>query len=182
MISPYNRMGAPENPFPTRSGTVAKAMDSAITAIVTKALPDLTLLQDADVSHHQHQAAQPAKLPQGLDAVAHSVAGAFGSRVSLRALRDEAMRIRSQAEEFRDLRDSVVAERMITLREVFRRRGSNAKAGESEALALTVEAARRKTGLEAHLEQIMGALAIHRQALVEMATGEGKTLTIPLRC
>ena len=134
-----------------------------------------------DVSHHQRtQAAQPVKLPQGLDAVAHSVAGAFGSRVSLRALRDEAMRIRSQAEEFRDLRDSVVAERMITLREVFRRRGSNAKAGESEALALTVEAARRKTGLEAHLEQIMGALAIHRQALVEMATGEGKTLTIAL--
>mgnify|MGYP001205664869 FL=1 len=134
-----------------------------------------------DVSHHQRtQASQPAKLPQGLDAIAHSVAGALGSRVSLRALRDEAMRIQSQAEEFQDLRDSELAQRMKLLHEAFRRRGSGAKPYEAEALALTVEAARRKTGLKAHLEQIMGALAIRRQCLVEMATGEGKTLTIAL--
>ena len=134
-----------------------------------------------DVSHHQcTQAAQPAKLPEGLDAVAHAVAGALGSRVSLRALRTEALRIRSQAEDFRGLRDSEVAEKMKSLREVFRRRGSRAKIHEAEALALTVEAARRKTGLKPHLEQVMGALAIHRQCLVEMATGEGKTLTIAL--
>ena len=134
-----------------------------------------------DVSNYQRtQVARPAKLPQGLDAVAHSLAGTLGSRVSLGSLRREATMIRARAEELRDRRDSGLVERMKTLRDAFRRRGSRTKDQEAEALAFTVEAARRKTGLLAHPEQIMGALAIHRGCLVEMATGEGKTLTIAL--
>ncbi|HZZ18393.1 MAG TPA: hypothetical protein VFE25_03440 [Opitutaceae bacterium] len=47
-------------------------------------------------------------------------------------------------------------------------------------LALAVETARRTLGLQPYREQVMGALAIHGGWLAEMATGEGKTLTIGL--
>ncbi len=45
-----------------------------------------------------------------------------------------------------------------------------------DALARTVEVARRSVGLLAHREQVAAALAMIDGAVVEMATGEGKTL------
>ena len=45
-----------------------------------------------------------------------------------------------------------------------------------EAFALVFEAARRALGLEAHPEQLAAAAAMSRGAVVEMQTGEGKTL------
>jgi preprotein translocase subunit SecA len=126
------------------------------------------------------RAAVPGKLPQGLDAVAHSVAGVLGHRVSLQALRKEAEKIQELARGWRDTRDGHLAEEMRRLREVFRRRGRECQLMEAAALGIVVEAARRKIGLEAHTEQIMGALAIRGGNLAEMATGEGKTLTIAL--
>jgi preprotein translocase subunit SecA len=45
------------------------------------------------------------------------------------------------------------------------------------ALAVTREVARRVTGQEAYLVQLMGALALARGRVVQMLTGEGKTLT-----
>ncbi|XOV75157.1 MAG: hypothetical protein ACFHWZ_17200 [Phycisphaerales bacterium] len=45
------------------------------------------------------------------------------------------------------------------------------------ALALVTEVARRTTGLLAHREQIASALAMVDGCVVEMATGEGKTLS-----
>lgn len=47
-------------------------------------------------------------------------------------------------------------------------------------LALIAETARRSLGLQPYREQVMGALALHHGWLAEMATGEGKTLTIGL--
>ncbi|MGB0723538.1 MAG: hypothetical protein ACPGU7_14205, partial [Gammaproteobacteria bacterium] len=49
-----------------------------------------------------------------------------------------------------------------------------------QALAVVAEAARRATGLRPHEVQLMGALAVYRGFLAEMATGEGKTLTVSL--
>src|SRR5204862_2735109 len=48
------------------------------------------------------------------------------------------------------------------------------------ALAAVREAAHRCVGLRAFPVQLMGALALHRGQLAEMATGEGKTLTAGL--
>ncbi|MDP1662009.1 MAG: hypothetical protein Q8L55_08850, partial [Phycisphaerales bacterium] len=45
------------------------------------------------------------------------------------------------------------------------------------ALAVIREIARRETGEEAYIVQLMGALAMYHGAVVEMLTGEGKTLT-----
>jgi preprotein translocase subunit SecA len=45
-----------------------------------------------------------------------------------------------------------------------------------EAFALVRESARRALGQRLHEVQILGGLALHRGAIAEMATGEGKTL------
>lgn len=45
-----------------------------------------------------------------------------------------------------------------------------------EAFAVAREAARRVTGLEAYDEQILGGVYAHQGAIVDMKTGEGKTL------
>lgn len=45
------------------------------------------------------------------------------------------------------------------------------------ALAVIREVARRETGESAYIVQLMGALAMYHGAVVEMLTGEGKTLT-----
>jgi preprotein translocase subunit SecA len=49
-----------------------------------------------------------------------------------------------------------------------------------EAFATVREAARRAIGQRHHDVQIMGGAALHLGAIVEMRTGEGKTLTVPL--
>jgi preprotein translocase subunit SecA len=46
-----------------------------------------------------------------------------------------------------------------------------------KALAVIREVARRATGESAYIVQLMGALAMYHGAVVEMLTGEGKTLT-----
>lgn len=134
-----------------------------------------------DIADYERtRAASPDQLPHGLDAVAHSLAGTFRHRLSLQTLRAEAEEIQGLAVLWRDVKDGKLAEEMRSFRTIFRRRGRDCEELESKAMALCVEAARRKMGLWAHPEQIMGALAIRRGFLAEMATGEGKTLTIAL--
>lgn len=126
-------------------------------------------------------AADPKELPKGLDAVAHSFAGMWQRKsLSLVALRREAEAIQELAEGWRDRKDGDLAAAMRELAVVFARRADEAVESEHRALGMVVEAARRKLGLSAHTEQIMGALAIRRGFLAEMATGEGKTLAIAL--
>lgn len=136
-------------------------------------MPDLA-------DYERTRAAVSQRLPQGLDATAHSIAGSIRRRISLSALRAEAEKIQEESLGLRDLKDGVLAKEMRELRVLFRRNGPECDSLEPRALAFCVEAARRKVGLSAHTEQVMGALAIRRGFLVEMATGEGKTLTIAL--
>src|SRR5262245_31589936 len=49
-----------------------------------------------------------------------------------------------------------------------------------EALALAREAIARTTGERAYDVQLLGAIALHRGAVAEMKTGEGKTLVAAL--
>lgn len=64
--------------------------------------------------------------------------------------------------------------------EVLRRGGKRVPVEDLEALALVAESAHRAIGLRPYREQIMGALGLREGFLVEMATGEGKTLTLAL--
>jgi preprotein translocase subunit SecA len=68
--------------------------------------------------------------------------------------------------------DAVIAE----TREIFVR-GRGDEEMVRRALALIREVARRATGEEAFVVQLMGALALYHGRIIEMLTGEGKTLT-----
>jgi preprotein translocase subunit SecA len=76
----------------------------------------------------------------------------------------------------RDLGEAALDRRLALVRDVFFRRSAD-EAATRQALALVREVARRVTGEEAYVEQLMGALALVRGRVIEMLTGEGKTLT-----
>jgi preprotein translocase subunit SecA len=78
------------------------------------------------------------------------------------------------------MNDAALRNRLFELRQWFRRQGEQADSRLHEALGAIREAARRQTGLHPFKVQLMGALALRRGYLAEMATGEGKTLTAAL--
>ena len=100
-----------------------------------------------------------------------------GLLVSLRA---DAEKIDALGAEVADLSDARLRERLAEFRQTFRRHPRRAEAQLLDALAAVREAAVRQTGLRPFIVQLMGALALHRGYLAEMATGEGKTLTAGL--
>lgn len=123
----------------------------------------------------------PEKLLKGLDASVHALMGAYRRRRRvLRELRRDAEQIDALEPSIAALTDHGLQERLLQAREAFRRGGRVQQEMLLPALALIREAARRKLGLHPFLVQLMGALALHRGYLAEMATGEGKTLTAGL--
>ena len=74
------------------------------------------------------------------------------------------------------LSDSELRTRSLGLRQTLLG-GSDPDSLTVEAFALGREAARRALGLRLYDEQVIAALALARGRVVEMATGEGKTLT-----
>jgi len=124
----------------------------------------------------------PERPLQGLDARVNSVCGIYRRRPGvLSDLRAQAEKIDAQAHKWKDLPNHLLQERLLEFREQFRR----GRAGETAlaldgALAALREASDRFLGLRPFVVQLMGALALHRGFLAEMATGEGKTLTAGL--
>lgn len=122
---------------------------------------------------------RPQKLPQGADALTHRAVGYWRRRAGVfTALRRDAEAVDASAREFCELDDATLQARLADFAARFRR-GEDAKRPEllRTALAAVREAAHRQTGLRPFLVQLMGALALDRGFLAEMATGEGKTLT-----
>lgn len=120
-------------------------------------------------------------LPQGLDAWADAWIGRHRRRRGIH----HRYRIAAEAVDrldagFRDLPEPGLREQLDLLREGLRRGGTRARAALPRALAALRENARRRIGLHPVLEQLQGALALHDGCLIEMATGEGKTLTAAL--
>jgi len=124
---------------------------------------------------------RPPKLLKGLDSSVHSLVGIYrrASRV-LDALRREAEQIDALARTYGEMGDGPLEERLLEFRAIFRRGGQGAPVHLIPALAAIREASDRRLGLRPFLVQLMGALALHRGYLAEMATGEGKTLTAGL--
>lgn len=124
---------------------------------------------------------QPPPLLKGLDAEVNRLGGFYRRRSAVLAgLMDQAAEVDRLAGEWLSLDDYHLHERLMELREKFRRGGKQADSFVSSALAGIREAADRKLGLRPFLVQLAGALALHRGYLAEMATGEGKTLTAGL--
>lgn len=92
------------------------------------------------------------------------------------ALRAAALQVDALAPEMRSMSEAALADATTRLREVFVR-ARQSPADEERALAIVREHARRETGEEAYIVQLMGAMALSHGRLVQMLTGEGKTLT-----
>jgi preprotein translocase subunit SecA len=119
--------------------------------------------------------------PTGLDGLVDAVIGKWKRRPGIVAgLKREAEAIDALEENWKFLSDSALKRHLLEFREQFRRADKDALDCLPDALAAIREAAERITGMRPFVVQLMGALALHRGFLAEMATGEGKTLTATL--
>ncbi|MCC6320657.1 MAG: hypothetical protein IT438_04380 [Phycisphaerales bacterium] len=97
-------------------------------------------------------------------------------RVSLSWLRDQAQRVDGLAKDLKTHSDAALNEVVRETREAFVR-GRVDDEMVRRAFAAVREVGRRETGEEAYIVQIMGAMSLYHGRIVEMLTGEGKTLT-----
>ncbi len=118
---------------------------------------------------------------QGLDAWMHGWARRFRPKKErLGRLEAEARRIHEIAERHAQVDAAKLERELREFREEIRARPDSVGDISEPAMAAITNAARARLGLFAHPPQIMAALAMLRGDLVEVATGEGKTLAIAL--
>jgi len=121
------------------------------------------------------------KLLTGIDAAVHGVWGRYRRRATLLGdLRTRAVTIHSRSLALQALADEPFAAAVTTMAEALNRDPVTARGQLAEALAVLAEAAARTLGKRPYVVQLMGALALHHGYVAEMATGEGKTLTVGL--
>lgn len=121
------------------------------------------------------------KLPEGLDAWMHRVQGWIKRRLGqARRLRLEAERCCQLCETMNSLDAQALHRLLLESQECARRDPSGLKGKRLEAFAAMGQMARRQLGLQPYPVQFMGALALHEGWAAEMATGEGKTLTVAM--
>jgi preprotein translocase subunit SecA len=115
--------------------------------------------------------------PKNLDVLAVKLRVALERRRATRAaLLARAERIASTSPHQRSLSDAVLNQSIADARELFARRRQSVQ-DVDRALAMVRELARRETGEEPFVVQLAGALALIEGRVIEMLTGEGKTLT-----
>lgn len=98
---------------------------------------------------------------------------AFLSKKNLTRLQKISQPALNRAPEVKRLSDAELKERFHSLKH-------SDKENLSEALAIVREAAYRALGMEPYEVQLQGAAALFQGVVVEMKTGEGKTLTVAL--
>jgi len=123
------------------------------------------------------EAVRDKPLPQGADALWHAGTGVLSRMVprQKRVLR-RAQNVLAMEKHFAGLADHALREEAAGLREVFRL-GRDRPEHLERAFALVREVAERQIGEKPFAVQVAGGLALAQGAIVEMATGEGKTLT-----
>ncbi len=124
---------------------------------------------------------RPGPVPKGLEAVLERVAGWWirwrARRVDLAG---EATRIRTATLAWDGARNEKLDLALREARRAWSHRRTRTATVREKALAAIGAAAARELGLVPHREQLMGVLGLQRGWLVEMATGEGKTLTLAM--
>lgn len=120
-----------------------------------------------------HHRTPPSK---GLDAIGEGLRGNISRRRAGGRERRRAEQIVAQASRLRALGERALDERIEAVRDRVALERHDPEVVD-QAFSCAHEAIRRELGLSLHVEQVMGALAMSRGALAEMATGEGKTVT-----
>jgi preprotein translocase subunit SecA len=116
---------------------------------------------------------------EGLDAWVYGWQGRFKRwSIGRSRLRRQGESARRLCEALSGLNDTELHIQLKTVRETLRRDPRNACGRLVHGLAVVGQFAHRQLGMMPYPVQFMGALAIHRGCLAEMATGEGKTLTV----
>ncbi len=153
------------------------------TKVTTAATEQISIMiqQPSDLYHSLHTST-PKRLHTGVDLIAHKFVGQYKRRsVIFKKLLSHAETVDSIVErEVKLLTDTELQQKVAQHAAYFRRKAySDLKVNKEllSALATLVEVCRRTLGLRPHIEQIVGALGLYLGHLVEMATGEGKSLT-----
>jgi preprotein translocase subunit SecA len=122
----------------------------------------------------------PPPIPRGVDAFATSAAAALRStrRDTTRFLA-RAAAIEVDAARSREERDDVLRQRLADIAATVAR-GAGDGATTAAAFALLAIAVERTVGFALHRVQLAAALALAEHRLVELATGEGKSVTATL--
>lgn len=121
---------------------------------------------------------QPSEIHSGLDKLVHKGLGLFErTRARGHISYQIAEKIHTQADKLKSLTQNRLQNELLRFRNLFVRYQTLDESGVHEALAYLTEAAHRTLGLRPFPVQIMGALGLYNNYLLEMATGEGKSLT-----
>ncbi len=145
------------------------------------ALPETIPLVIPSKEYRQTAIRMPVNVPSGAKGFMHWVTGkVHRTAYNPERLRVEAEEIYALAEHFRLLSDEELHQRLLLVREHFQRRGRDHHRHIPHAMALLVESSMRVLGLRPYPEQVMGALGLMNGSLIEMQTGEGKTLAAAL--
>ncbi len=123
----------------------------------------------------------PPKLHQGIDGYVHQGIGWWRRRQFKQTeFAARAERLYAEHTSLAGLSEKALKEQLEFHRRAVRRQRHAPVEAAAAALPVVAEAARRELGLDPYPVQFRGALALLHGTLTEMATGEGKTLTIAL--
>lgn len=135
---------------------------------------------DAFIQMEQrHAAAPPSRIPLGVEWTVVRLERLFAHRPSQGALLARAEKVLSFEANHAGLNDATLHRLLLEKKALFRLRRET-EDDRIITMSLLREVAFRVTGMRPYREQIAGALGIFERAIVEMATGEGKTLTAAL--
>ena len=131
---------------------------------------------DLAVWHTLRTRRRRQRIHRGIDGIANRwVARARHARLNMAYLRREAEAVDAMDQQWRDLAESALDSRVTEVRESFARREPTPDQIRV-ALATVREVARRERGEHPYVVQLMGVLGLFHGQIVEMVTGEGKTL------
>jgi len=116
------------------------------------------------------------EIMRGMDATAVRLRARIKhARKDLAFLKREAEAVLSESKQWEELSDEVLNTRIAEIREIFaRRKYDNIQV--RAAAAVVREVARREKGEQPYKVQVMGAMGLFHGQIVQMVTGEGKTL------
>lgn len=117
-----------------------------------------------------------SQLPKGLDAAYSTFTGWFvpmkpRKTLSMRA----AQKVVGLEKAYAGMTDDVLQEKIFEQREAFRRKRET-KDNLIHSMAMIREAAKRVTGMQPYPVQVAAGISLSQRNMVEMATGEGKSL------